>query len=92
MIAAIGGGDVLRLVGAFVPATWPTRSHVEDLGRRVDAEFGEDSIGRMMQSWRSWHLSGDLPAGAMGQLLLALREVVTGGLGPRPAPHLGSVA
>jgi len=84
--------NVLRLVRNFTPSTWPTRQHVEAVARRVDALHGNDAVGVMMRSWEAWHSTGDLPKGPLGELIVALREVVSGGLGPRPLPHPGAIA
>lgn len=83
---------VARLVGAFVPRAWPTRPRMLELAQALDAQHGPAAVGVVLRGWHSWHTTRTLPAGAAGELLLGLREVVTGGLGPRPMPHSRAIA
>jgi len=72
------------LVSAFVPRQWPSRPHLQAIAAKLDAEHGIGAFDELRAAWALWDATGCRPAGCIGEIAVGLREVVTGGLGPRP--------
>jgi hypothetical protein len=84
MTATLTARRLTSLVRAFVPRSWPARPHLQAIAAKLDAAHGIGAFDELRAAWALWDATGCRPAGCIGELATGLREVVTGGLGPRP--------
>lgn len=86
----------VRLLGSLLPLNWPGRGATIDVCRRLDARHAGDGSAVLLQAWRTWRATGDVPQEPLVRDLLGVLGTLLGGIASemrsRPRLHRRSPA